>query len=79
MTENRKTGSTSEFIRRPYVRHIFLIWVVITIALIFFAPVQSNLMGRNASLEMDVVKETMSIFSLMAAPVAALEIGRAHV
>lgn len=72
ITENRKSGSFSEFIRRPYVRHIFIIWALITVALIFFAPVQSNLMGRPASIEMDVVKETMSIFSLLAAPVAGL-------
>lgn len=72
MTNNRRTGSVGEFIRRPYVRHVFYIWIVITIALIFFAPVQSNLMGSNASIEMDVVKETMNIFSLMAAPVAGL-------
>lgn len=70
--QDLKTGTFSEFIRRPYVRHISIIWVVLTVALFFFAPVQSNLMGGAASLEMGVVKETMTTFSVLAAPVAAL-------
>ena len=73
-TKERTRGSIGEFIRRPYVRHIFVIWVFVTIAIAFFAPVQSRLMGNSASLEMDVVKETMTIFTFWSAPVAGLVI-----
>ena len=58
--------------RRPETRGVFLIWTVLTIALIAFAFVPSHLMGAPASPTMRAVESTMTVFSIAAAPVAAI-------
>ena len=73
-SKERKIGTVGEFIRRPYVKHIFIIWVFVTILVGLFSPIQSRLMGKSASLEMDVVQQTMTTFTLWSAPVAGLVI-----
>ncbi|MEI6405658.1 MAG: cytochrome c oxidase subunit II [Actinomycetes bacterium] len=60
------------FTKRTYVRHVFLLWVFFTIIVGLFAPLQSKLMGPAASTQMEVVQETMTLFTYMAAPVAGL-------
>jgi cytochrome c oxidase subunit 2 len=58
--------------QRPEVRKIFAIWVVMTIALVFFSFVPARLMGPPASPTMHAVEQTMTVFSIAASPVAAL-------
>jgi len=58
--------------RRPEIRGIFLIWAVLTALLCAFAFVPSRIMGPAASPTMDAVKATMTVFTIAAAPVAAL-------
>jgi cytochrome c oxidase subunit II len=58
--------------RRPEVRGIFLLWVVLTALLCLFSFVPSRLMGTAASPTMQAIKNTMTVFTLAAAPVAAL-------
>jgi cytochrome c oxidase subunit 2 len=57
---------------RPETKGIFVIWSVLTIALIAFAFVPAHLMGRPASPTMHAVESTMTVFSIAAAPVAAI-------
>lgn len=73
MTMNTPLGErTRAWVRRPETRGIFLIWTVLTIALIFFAFVPARLMGEPASPTMKAVEDTMTVFSISAAPVAAI-------
>lgn len=58
--------------QRPDVRKIFAIWLVMTIALVFFSFVPARLMGAPASPTMHAVEQTMTVFSLAASPVAAV-------
>jgi len=60
------------FTKRAYVRHVFLLWILFTVLVALFAPIQSKLMGPIASTQMAVVQETMTLFTLIAAPVAGL-------
>lgn len=57
---------------RPATRHVLLLWLVLTIALVFFAFVPARLMGPPASPTKRAVEDTMTVFSIAAAPVAAL-------
>jgi cytochrome c oxidase subunit 2 len=58
--------------RRPETRHVVLLWIALTVALIFFAFVPARIMGPPASPTKRAVEDTMTVFSLAAAPVAAL-------
>jgi cytochrome c oxidase subunit 2 len=58
--------------RRPETRGIFLLWTALTVALVAFAFVPSRIMGPPASSTMRAVEETMTVFSIAAAPVAAI-------
>jgi cytochrome c oxidase subunit 2 len=58
--------------RRPSVRPVLAIWVVFTIALLFFAPVPARLMGTAASPSMQEIETTVTWFTALSAPVAAL-------
>lgn len=58
--------------RRPPVRPILVIWVVLTLLLLAFAPVPSRLMGDAASPTMQEIETTMTWFSALSAPVAAM-------
>ncbi|HUW78832.1 MAG TPA: cytochrome c oxidase subunit II [Candidatus Nanopelagicaceae bacterium] len=60
--------------KRPYIRHVFLIWLGLTILFEIFGPVQAHLMGAPASEAMKAIEDTMSLFTYTAAPVAALVI-----
>ena len=60
------------WIRRPATRHVALIWAVMTIALIFFAFVPARVMGPPASPTKRAVEDTMTVFTIAAAPVAAV-------
>jgi len=69
--------ATSKFrawIKRPYIRHVFLIWLAVTILIELFGPVQAHLMGAPASESMKAIEDTISLFTYAAAPVAALVI-----
>ena len=58
----------------PYVRHIFFIWLGITLLIELFGPVKSRIMGAPASESMKAIEDTMSLLTYTAAPVAALVI-----
>lgn len=60
------------WLRRPEARGILITWAVLTVALILFAFVPARLMGAPASPTKQAVEDTMTVFSLAAAPVAAL-------
>ncbi len=60
------------WLRRPEAKGILGIWAVLTVALILFAFVPARLMGAAASPTKQAVEDTMTVFSLAAAPVAAL-------
>lgn len=60
------------WMRRPESRGILVIWVVLTIALAFFAVVPARIMGPSMSTSKNVVEQTMTLFTLVAAPVAAM-------
>ena len=68
------TSKVRSYLKRPYVRHIFFIWLFITILIELFGPVQARLMGRPASESMKAIENTMSLLTYTAAPVAALVI-----
>ena len=68
------TSKFREYIKRPYVRHIFFIWLVVTILIELFGPVQARIMGAPASESMKAIEDTMSLLTYTAAPVAALVI-----
>jgi cytochrome c oxidase subunit 2 len=69
-------GFTSDrvnaWIRRPATRHVVLIWAALTIALVFFGFVPARIMGTPASPTKRAVEDTMTVFSIAAAPVAAV-------
>jgi len=74
-TDTRSTTSKfRQWIKRPYIRHVFFIWVAVTILFEFFGPVQARLMGAPASESMRAIEDTMTLFTYAAAPVAALVI-----
>ncbi len=57
----------------PAVRAVFLLWLVFTVLGVVFAlTVPHALMGEEASNTMDAVEHTFTVFSVSAAPVAAL-------
>lgn len=58
--------------RRTEVRRIFWIWLVLTVLLVAFSFVPARLMGVQASHTEHDVEETMTVFTMAAAPVAAL-------
>ncbi|MDT4892765.1 MAG: cytochrome c oxidase subunit [Pseudonocardiales bacterium] len=58
--------------RRPETRGIFLLWTALTVVLVAFAFVPSHIMGPPASPTMRAVEDTMTVFSIAAAPVAAI-------
>ena len=60
------------WLRRPEARGILLIWAILTLALIAFSFVPARLMGAPASPTKQAVEDTMTVFTLAAAPVAAL-------
>ncbi len=83
MSESRSTGRpltrrgfTSDrvyvWLHRPATRHVLLLWAVLTIALVFFAFVPARIMGPPASPTKRAVEDTMTVFSIAAAPVAAV-------
>lgn len=78
MSNSTDTESTTskfrEWIKRPYIRHVFLIWLGLTILIEFFGPVQARIMGAPASESMKAIEDTMSLLTYTAAPVAALVI-----
>lgn len=65
-------GVLSRSWRRPEVRRIFGIWLVLTVLLVAFSFVPARLMGVQASPTEHDVEETMTVFTIAAAPVAAL-------
>lgn len=58
--------------RRTDVRGVALVWAILTVGLVFFSFVPARIMGPPASPTMRAVESTMTVFSLAAAPVAAL-------
>lgn len=58
--------------KRAETRHVLIIWVLMTIALVFFGFVPARIMGPPASPTKRAVEDTMTVFSIAAAPVAAL-------
>jgi cytochrome c oxidase subunit 2 len=60
------------FLRRGDVRGVFLLWVLLTVALVFFAFVPAHIMGPPASQTKRAIERTVTVFSLSAAPVAAV-------
>ena len=58
--------------QRPEVRAIFLIWLLLTILGESLAWVPAHLMGSSASVQMDEIEQTITLFTVAAAPVAAL-------
>jgi cytochrome c oxidase subunit 2 len=67
------TVETPRTTRRVEVRHIFWIWIALTVLLVLFSLwVPARLMGPPASPTMRAVESTMTVFSLAASPVAAI-------
>ncbi|MGH3634601.1 MAG: cytochrome c oxidase subunit II [Acidothermaceae bacterium] len=61
------------FLRRRDVRHVTLLWALITAAgVIFGIYVPARLMGPPASPTMHAVESTMTLFTIAASPVAAV-------
>ncbi len=58
--------------RRPAARPVIAIWAVLTILLLLFAPVPARLMGAPASPTMREIETTVTWFTALSAPVAAL-------
>lgn len=58
--------------RRTEIRGVAITWGVITVALVAFAFVPAEVMGPPASPTMRAVEDTMTVFSIAAAPVAAI-------
>ena len=65
-------GALSRSWRRTEVRQIFWIWLVLTVLLVAFGFVPAHLMGVQASKTEHDVEQTMTVFTIAAAPVAAL-------
>lgn len=58
--------------QRPTTRHVLLLWACLTVALVFFGFVPAHIMGPPASPTKRAVEDTMTVFSIAAAPVAAV-------
>lgn len=74
MTVSQETGQPpARWWSRPDVRGVLLLWALLTALLVVFALlVPDRLMGRQASTTMSAVEDTFTVFSVAAAPVAAL-------
>ncbi len=57
--------------RRPEIRGILLIWVILTALLCLFSFVPARIMGAPASPTKVAVENTMTLFTLASSPVAA--------
>ncbi|CAB5041501.1 MAG: cytochrome c oxidase subunit II [Actinobacteria bacterium] len=57
--------------RRKDVKTIFLIWLLLTVIGLSLCWVPAHLMGESASEQMDETKQTMTLFTAIAAPVGA--------
>lgn len=68
------SGKFREWTKRPYIRHVFYIWLGVTILIELFGPVQSRIMGAPASDSMRAIEDTMTLLTYVAAPVGALVI-----
>jgi cytochrome c oxidase subunit II len=62
----------SNWWRQPATRHVLALWAGLTIALVLFAFVPARIMGPPASPTKRAVEDTMTVFSIAAAPVAAV-------
>jgi cytochrome c oxidase subunit 2 len=60
------------FWQRSDVRRVLGLWALITVLLVLFAFVPAHLMGPPASPTMRAIEDTMTVFSIAAAPVAAV-------
>jgi cytochrome c oxidase subunit 2 len=60
------------FSQRSDVRRVLGLWALITVLLVLFAFVPAHLMGPPASPTMRAIEDTMTVFSIAAAPVAAV-------
>jgi cytochrome c oxidase subunit 2 len=61
------------FVGRRDVRRVALLWLLLTaLGVVFAVFVPGRLMGPPASRTMDAVESTMTVFTIAAAPVAAL-------
>ncbi len=58
--------------RRPPIFPILVIWAVLTLLLLLFAPIPARLMGQAASPTMQEIETTVTWFTGLSAPVAAL-------
>ncbi|MEI6363142.1 MAG: cytochrome c oxidase subunit II [Actinomycetes bacterium] len=58
--------------RRPEVRSIFWLWLALTVIGLCFSWVPAWLLGGSSSDQMHDIKQTITIFTAAAAPVAAL-------
>lgn len=58
--------------QRAETRGVLLLWTALTVVLVAFAFVPSRIMGPPASPTMRAVEDTMTVFSVAAAPVAAI-------
>lgn len=65
-------ASTTSWLRRPEVRGVFWIWLVLTVLGLSLCWVPAWLMGPSASEQMNDIKQTMTWFTAASAPVAAL-------
>jgi cytochrome c oxidase subunit II len=73
MTASPRLGDrTRTWWRLPETRGVLVIWAVLTVVLTAFAFVPSHVMGPPASPTMRAVEDTMTVFSVAAAPVAAI-------
>jgi cytochrome c oxidase subunit 2 len=73
MTSQSPFGSrVNSWWHRPETRGVLIVWAVLTVLLVLFAFVPAKLMGPPASPSKAAVEDTMTVFSLAAAPVAAL-------
>jgi cytochrome c oxidase subunit 2 len=72
MTSQPAGGRVSAWWHRPDTRGVLLLWLVLTVLLVFFAFVPARIMGPPASPTKAAVEDTMTVFSIAAAPVAAL-------
>jgi cytochrome c oxidase subunit 2 len=73
MTSQSPFGArVSSWWRQPATRGVLAIWAVLTVLLVLFGFVPARIMGPPASPTKAAVEDTMTVFSIAAAPVAAL-------
>jgi cytochrome c oxidase subunit 2 len=60
------------WLRQPATRHVAAIWLTLTALLVLFAWVPARIMGPPASPTKSAVEDTMTVFTIAAAPVAGL-------